>query len=387
MREVRITNWLKSFERLGRRLAIAALVLIPLFPANPGAVQAKGSSLGAVYGMTNSASGNAVWMLVRSDDGTLQEAGTFPTGGLGAGSGLGSQGSLVFSADRRWLLVANAGSNDLSVFAALPDRLVLTDRVSSGGERPISLAVYQDRVYALNAGGSGNLAGFILSAQGKLSALTGSTRFLSNGGVGDAPMPAQASFSPDGSTLVVTEKASNLILTYRLGADGLLSRPTAHPSAGMTPFGFDFGLDGALIVSEAFGGAPDASAVSSYRLAGDDLQVISPSAPTHQTAACWVVTARNGKFAYATNAGSGSISGYRVNRDGSLTLLDEDGRTGDTGAGSSPIDAAVSAGGRYLYALTANAHTVVAFAIRPDGSITPLGQVDVPAGSLGLAAR
>jgi hypothetical protein len=53
------------------------------------------------------------------------------------------------------------------------------------------------------------------------------------------------------------------------------------------------------------------------------------SVATHQTAACWVVVTEDGRFAYTTNTGSGSISGYEID-DGALTLLNADGRTADT---------------------------------------------------------
>jgi 6-phosphogluconolactonase (cycloisomerase 2 family) len=34
------------------------------------------------------------------------------------------------------------------------------------------------------------------------------------------------------------------------------------------------------------------------------------------------VVTPNGRYAYTTNTGSGSISGYRIDRDGALSLLD-----------------------------------------------------------------
>ena len=111
------------------------------------------------------------------------------TGGRGTGSGLGSQGALVLSANGRWLFAVNAGSNDISVFEVRGDVLKRTDRIASGGEQPISLTVHDDLVYVLNAGGSGNISGFRLRDNGKLSVLQGSTRALSNGGVGPAPAP------------------------------------------------------------------------------------------------------------------------------------------------------------------------------------------------------
>jgi 6-phosphogluconolactonase (cycloisomerase 2 family) len=353
---------------------------------NNGAALAAGERTGTVFVMTNAADGNAVLLFDRAADGTLTEVGEVPTGGLGTGSGLGSQGALVLNENQRLLFAVNAGSDEISAFLVRSSGLSLADTVLSGGDMPISLTVHGNLLYVLNAGGSGNITGFTVD-QGQLTPLAGSTQPLSNGGVGSAPGPAQISFTPDGQQLVVTEKASNSILTYAIGAGGLASAPTVHPSAGMTPFGFAFNRRGYLIVSEAFGGAPDASAASSYALGGSDLQVISPSVPTHQTAACWVVVTGNGKYAYTTNTGSGSVSGYQVGRDGSLTLLDADGVTGDTGPGSMPTDAALSVGSRYLYVLNSGTHTVAAFQVNGDGSLAPLGEVSIPAGAVGIAAR
>src|SRR5262249_56044059 len=108
-------------------------------------------------------------------------------------------------------------------------------------------------------------------------------------------------------------------------------------SSGMTPFGFAFNRRGTLIVSEAFGGATGASAVSSYEVDDDGtLTLITGSAPTHQTAACWIANTANGRFTYTTNTGSSSVSGYAVDRDGALSLLDPDGITAATRAPPPP---------------------------------------------------
>ena len=65
--------------------------------------------------------------------------------------------------------------------------------------------------------------------------------------------------------------------------------------------------------------------------------------PTHQGAPCWLVTSKDGRYAYTANAGGGTISGFSVGHDGSLTLLDaERDRRGNLGAGSHPLDEAVS---------------------------------------------
>ena len=62
---------------------------------------------------------------------------------------LASAGSVVLSDDGRWLLVVNAGSDEVSLFAVEPDGLRLADRVPSGGSKPTSVAVSGGLVYAL----------------------------------------------------------------------------------------------------------------------------------------------------------------------------------------------------------------------------------------------
>src|SRR4030095_1255661 len=144
---------------------------------------------------------------------------------------------------------------------------------------------------------------------------------------------------------------------------------------------------GVLIVSEAFGGAVNASAVSSYTLGGAGaLDVVSASVPTTETAACWVAVTNNGKFAYAANTGSASVTGYRGDH-ASLTILNADGKTGNTG--TTPIDAAVSRNSQFLYTLTAGSHTISAFSVRQDdGSLSPVsGAGGLPVGTVGLAAK
>lgn len=376
---------LKVVSQFGIHILIAAMFILPLAAgfASPASADA-GNFPGAVYTITNAAAGNEVLVYNRAGDGTLTFGGAYATGGLGSGNGLGSQEALALSQNKRWLFAVNAGSNDISVFAVKKNGLKLMDVVASGGERPISLTFRDNLLYVLNAGGSGNIAGFRFDGRGSLSPLAGSTRHLSNHGVGAAPGPAQISFDPDGRVLVVTEKASNLIVTYQV-EDGLAGPPVNHASSGATPFGFAFDRRGRLVVSEAFGGAPGASALSSYFVHEETFELISPTVGTTQTAACWVVISKNGKYAYTTNTGSSSISSYRIGKDGSLTLLDA--AAGLTGAGSSPIDMALSRDGRFVYALSGGTQTISAFRVMADGSLVSLGEVSVPAGAVGLAAR
>lgn len=375
-------NILRRSGAAALAVAVTALAVVSAF-GGAGTASADGRD-GAVYTLSNQASGNAVLIFDREADGSLTAAGSVATGGIGTGGGLGSQGAVILTRNNRRLIAVNAGSNDLSVFDVRDGGLTLVDRAASGGVRPISVTVHDDVLYALNAGGSGNIAGFKLGDDGKLTPIAGSSQPLTSAAAG----PAQIEFTPDGEQLVVTEKAANAIVTYEV-EDGVAAGPVSHTSNGATPFGFGFGRHNTLIVSEAFGGAPGASAVSSYRVSDDgDVNSVTASALTHQTAACWIVVTKNGRFAYTTNAGSGSISGYRVADDGSLTLLTADGRTGDTGAGSTPIDMALSKDSHFLFALGAGSHQITGFRVGADGSLVPAGSLGgLPVGTVGLAAR
>ncbi|MEP7303880.1 MAG: beta-propeller fold lactonase family protein [Acidobacteriota bacterium] len=364
-------------------LTIAAAALAVLTGTQRGAAHAD-ESLATVYTMSNAITGNRVLTFHRAPNGTLAPAGSFATGGLGTGGGLGNQGGITLSGNDRWLLAVNAGSHDVSLFATDDDGLRLVDRAPSGGMRPVSATIHGDLVYVLNAG-SDTVSGFRLRPHGQLTPLVGSVRPLSGSGTD----PAQVQFRPDGRVLVVTEKATNLIVTYSVDEHGMLGSPQIQSSQGATPFGFAFGTRRQLYVSEAFNGAPDASALSSYRVRADGtLHPVSPSVPTHQTAACWVVVTDDGRFAYTSNTGSGSISGYDLDGDGTLTLLNADGRTAETGAGSAPTDLALSDDGRFLFVLASATHQIAAFRIRSHGQLQPVGMIGgLPAGANGLAAR
>jgi 6-phosphogluconolactonase (cycloisomerase 2 family) len=364
------------------RLVLACLLAtaLPTFAAQ--------GEPGAVYVADNSAAGNAVMVFARQADGRL---GSPPelvsTGGLGTGTGLGNQGGVVLSADRRHLFVVNAGSDDVSVFRVEPNGLQLLGVTPSGGQRPVSLAHHGGLLYALNAGGvvggEDSIAGFRFH-NGALEPLPGSIQPLSAASTD----PAQIAFNAQGSVLIVSEKATHTLTTFRLDASGVADVPLPQASVGETPFGFAVSRQDEVLVSEAFGGAPDASAVTSYRVDGDGLlQVLAPSVATTETAACWVVISKNGRFAYTTNTGSASVTGFAIAPDGGLTLLDPDGVTGTTGAG--PIDMGLSVNGRNLYTLNSGGGTLTVFRVRGrQGGLKALQTVSgLPDGANGLAAH
>jgi 6-phosphogluconolactonase (cycloisomerase 2 family) len=239
--------------------------------------------------------------------------------------------------------------------------------------------VHGDLAYVLNNGGESNVTGFRIE-DGGLGPIEGSTRPLSRP---DAD-PAQAAFSPDGRTLVVTERGTDGITTFAV-EDGLLGDPVANPSVGATPYGFDF-AGSTLVVTEAFGGAVGKAAASSYSLDGAALRPVSGSVADTRSEVCWAIASKDGRFVWVTNFGDGTISRYRVGGDGSLEL--EEPVAASTNLGAKGVrDEALSADGRFLYALDADARSVFGWRVGASGELDPVGSFEgLPETVAGLAA-
>jgi 6-phosphogluconolactonase len=364
-------------------LIVSALTCVSAWAGQDSRADARRGAAGTVYIESNATAGNAVLLFDQLPDGRLVPAGHAPTGGRGTGAGLGNQGALALTRNERWLLAVNAGSNSVSVFEVQRHGLRLTDVQPTGGVLPISVAEHRGTVYVVHAG-SDSIAGFRLGVDGRLRPIDGSERPLSGTAVG----PAQIAFTPDGDALIVTEKNTNRIVTFEIDRDGRPGDVHVNEASGVTPFGFAVGRRDQLFVAEAFGGAADASAASSYIVDHDGVSPVSPSVGTGQTSACWAVVTPNGRYLYVTNTGSGSVTGYRIDFDGTIERLDADGRTGVTGEGSTPNDVIVTDGGQYLYTLNSSSHTIGAFRVRFDGSLTPLPfTAGLPVGVSGLASR
>ena len=330
-----------------------------------------------IYVQTNDAERNAVVAFGRAADGSIAPLGSFETGGRGNGTPhLASQSSLALSGGH--LLVANAGSNEVSHFTVEDDGLRLASRVPSGGFAPTSVAVHGELVYVLN-NGSASITGFRLADAG-LEPIEDSLRELR----GDAD-PAQIAFSPDGRLLVVTERGTNAISTFAVGEDGVADGPQTVASSGATPYGFDFAGD-ALVVTEAFGGEIGAAAASSYSLDGGRWAPVSASVKGTRSEVCWAAVTKDGRFVYVTNFGDGTISSYAVGEDGSLEVLEA--VAASTNLGSKGVrDEAITGDGRFLYALDADARRIYGWAVGADGRLQPVGDADgLPETVAGLAA-
>jgi 6-phosphogluconolactonase (cycloisomerase 2 family) len=347
-------------------VAATATTVVGL-PAAASATPAQ--PVGHVYEATNAATGNAVAVFDRYADGSLQPAGTVATGGLGAGASLHSQGGLA--RDGHLVFAVNAGDDTVSALYAGSGGLELRDTVSTHGDLPVSVTVRNGTGYVLNQG-SDTISAFRYDPDGGLSSIAGSTRALTvnpSGGTADA---AQVSFTPDGNDVVVTERATQTIDTFAV-SHGLAGTATPHPSAGTTPYGFDFDRSGDVIVSEAASGS-----ASSYRVR--PFTTISGAVGDTQRAACWLVV--SGSHAYVVNAASASVSSYTIAPDGSLALDQAIAATTSAGA----TDAAVSPDHRTLAVRLASG-SVATWQIGRDGGLTDARTAPGSAiGSAGLVA-
>jgi 6-phosphogluconolactonase (cycloisomerase 2 family) len=377
---------MKTRTRL-RKLSLPLLIGLSVIAlATPLVVSAQyGRADGAVFSMTNAVAGNRVVAFDRLADGRLNPARSFSTGGTGTGGGLGNQGALAISDSGNWLLAVNPGSDSVSVFFVFGNYLLRTDTRPSGGVRPVSVAIENDVVYVLNAG-SDSLQGFKLGIYGRLTPIAGSKTPLSGSGTG----AAQVGFNRDGDLLAVTEKATNLVLSFPVDGDGALGEVHVQASPAPTPFGFSFGRSDQLLVSEAAGGAAGASTLSSYRLDADGAaSVVTGASPSGQSAACWVVTTRDGRYAYVSNTASDNLSAYSVAGNGAVGLLAGNPIAASTGAGSGPTDMALDRNSRYLYVLNPNNSTLSALQLSADGTLKTIETQasGLPASATGLVAR
>jgi 6-phosphogluconolactonase (cycloisomerase 2 family) len=341
-----------------RYAAVVALVVTGVVIASGDASASPGGSsastvVGHLYVNDNTTGVNTVAGFDRNADGSLTPiAGSpFAVGGAGTGHATASQGSLQLSADGRYLLAVDAGSNEISVVRIQHDGSLQTtgnEVVASNGVDPVSIAVHDSLVYVANAGAAGsNYTGFTLNAGGHLRALPGSTVSLPS----DA-QPGDVLFNGDGTKVV--------------GSDGVLTAAAGSPFAaqGLGPFGSEFRPTNPtqLFVSNAHNGGINLGTVSAFSVAADGALTSIGSSPFNdlQNAPCWVEISGDGQYLFAVNTASSSVSSYSIAAGGALTLI------GSTPLAHTPAgaeDARLSPDGTTLWVVDAGADAVSGFTV------------------------
>jgi 6-phosphogluconolactonase len=309
--------------------------------------------------------------------GRLEFVAAVPTGGEGNALSLESQGAVILNANHKYLYAVNAGSNTISSFRMMGDgNLTLKQRIASGGNTPVSLAIYENTLYVAHSG-DGTINGFHLDADGNLSHIGGSKKLLSTKNAG----PGDISFSPDGKYLYVTERTTNIINMFRVNTNGSSGLRVPIASVGNTPFGFSFARDGYMVVSNAEMGIANHSSATSYSAESGHLSVIERAVPNGQTSACWVATSLHGRYAFVSNTDTDNLSSYYVTDKGSLQLAKDNISSGDA-----PSDLVVGPDNYSVYVLCGKSHTIQRYTREELGGLFPEGEIiDLPINATGLA--
>ena len=369
----------RTANRRVRVVIVAALATASVAALTAVAAAAPSADVvGQLYVNDNTAGMNSVAGYDRHADGTLtpMSGSPFAVGGAGTGHGVASQGSLQLSADGRYLLAVDAGSNEISVARIKPHGgLQIADVVPSNGGNPVSIAVYDDLVYVANADATApNYTGFTLNAGGHLRAIPDSTVSLP-----PASQPGDVLFSGDGSKLVGARVNTSLIDSFTVGGDGRLTAAPGSPfvAQGLGPFGSEFRPTDPtqLFVSNAHDG-PGNGTVSAFADAPDGtLTSIGASPfPNQQTAPCWVEISHDGQFLFTVNTAGSTVSSYSIAVDGSLILL---GSTPLRGSVRGAEDARLSPDGSTLWVVDSGSDAISGFSVS-GGTLTELASSPTP---------
>jgi len=131
------------------------------------------------------------------------------------------------------------------------------------------------------------------------------------------------------------------------------------------------------------------STASSYIVSDGVLHPITRKLKDFGKAACWTINTTSPdlpqQYSYITNTNSDSVSGFAIASDGSISLLNADGKTAVLARGAFPLDMAMSGDSKYLYVLEQKIGTIGGYQIQNDGSLVGIQNLTgVPTSSYGM---
>ncbi len=354
------------------------------------ALAASLSAQAIVYTVGNEIDKNEVIAFDVNRRGNPSEIGRFDTQGLGTGTTLGNQSALTTDASDRWLFAVNPGDGSLTSFRLQLESLEFVNRVPSGGTRPLSVTVFGTLVYVLNEGDGtssdpelryDNISGFRFTGGGVLVPIPDSTRIIDDT---QLTAPAQVGFNKSGTVLLITEKATDTLTTFVMQADNTpADTPLKRSSAVPTPFGFTFGDRDYVFITEANGGG--AGVTASYRVDRESGEVSDLVDLIDQgDATCWTVISNDQTIGYSTNTGSGSISIYRINFNGTLESFNN---RDEIRTGIGVRDAVLTQDNQHLFTLNNGDEEIRAFNVLTNGAIRIRRAAPIPGSATGLIAR
>lgn len=335
-----------SFLRNAGRSWLFAVLLCSLFAscdkADTNVIAANDE---IVYMQTNNFldNQNAIIAYKNSGDGMLtQIAGSpFLTGGAGIGNPMqilgpdDSDNQIMISADKKFLLVTNAGSNTITVFSIMPDGSLTPVPGSpfpSGGQTPVSLSASGNYIYVANKSQdplhaivrTPNYTAFTIDPAGKLTQVPGATIETSPGS-----SPSQVLVSYNKKFLFGTDFLGFMLNPAKgsLRSFVINTSPLITPVTG-TPYSIPVG-GGALGLWQhpteniLYVGFPTQAKVGVYTIdpvSGGLSFVTSVSAGP---AACWIRTNKAGNRLYSLNSAENTISVFNSSSAQSPVSMDK----------------------------------------------------------------
>ncbi|PLP99519.1 lactonase family protein [Cupriavidus pauculus] len=164
---------------------------------------------------------------------------------------------------------------------------------------------------------------------------------------------------PDGKSLYAL--TASWAYPYTIATDGSLTANGSRVSGGS-------GM--AIEPGGKFAYVPFSTFLSMYSIDANGTLTSNGSLPLSSTSH-WIAVAPNGKFAYISNYGDGTVQPYVINADGTLTA---NGSPIATGAFPQPVT--VDPSGKFVYVVNGNgANQVSMFTINTDGTLAANGAI------------
>jgi len=292
------------------------------------AVPATASAAPRLYVSSN---GGTVSAFSINADGSLSSRGVPSTGGT-------NTEGLAITPDAKFLYVANFNTNNVAAFQIFPGGNIgslLGSPFTTGFSTPLGVAPDPDggHLFAWNHGSS--IAVSTINANGSLTNISGSPFSL----VAPSINPFGGSVAPDGDHLYLPNENNN------------------PPAAPETVSAYSVAANGAVT----------------------HIQTIATGNPVNQTNPFGSAITPDGRFLYVSNpddGANGTISGFQVNANGTLTTIDVSPGIPfawrNAAPGNHPLNMAISPDGSHLYVATRASNTVNAYTINGDGSLTPI---------------
>jgi len=356
-----------------------------------------------LYTVSNSTNGNSVIGYKVEKNGVLTELRDSPylTGGVGTDEPSFSDHGIISDQAGRLLFVTNPRSGDISVFRIRRNGsliLINGSPFSTGGVVPTSLALSGNILYVSHIGAAipgtncveCDYRGFRVSRRGRLTPIHGSLVSLENV---TSAIPFSILFNREGSTLIGSRLTpapvsddDHIIEAFKLNKKtGLLTSAPGAPylAQGAQSLGMAFNPinNTQLFVSALVEFLVQPGSLSSYLVA--ETGQISPITPIGigtdgQFSTCWLDVTSNGKYLFASNTRSGSISRFGVAEDAQLTLLGNAElpllQDGDL---DTPLQVTITTNNRYLYTVTEDANLIGWRHDNGDLSLLPQGPIEL----------